>query len=374
MNRRVIFNYKGLDAVLSHNSNPGIDSLLSSTILGTKGGMRYMLRSITSRIAAYRNIWFVSLYKGNRLTGTIGLCYREISQGDNKLNGTYLRYLAVIPGFQTSVENKGESGKRHENISSESMKGKILAFFSKPYLLDLPGCEKGDKNVMYVYVESKNERSKNIIHQVDFQYIRSFLTVAFSRFSPKIDNRVEKLNKDDEKKALSLLREYYKDYSFYTDEFTLFENRYFVIKIDGEIVAGLSVIPTTYKIVDMPGVWGWVFMNILHRLPWYRRLFQPGEFKFLVFGSIYVKEGHEKDLEALMESVCASEGYNTGLTWVDDHSPLFGILREDINMGAINRMLNAKPGLVYANFINLDEKEKEFFYEKPAFISGFDFT
>ncbi|MCD4769820.1 MAG: hypothetical protein K8R35_06610 [Bacteroidales bacterium] len=76
MEDRVILSYKGLDAVMSYNSNPGIDSLLSSTILGTKGGMRYMLRSISSRIAAYRNIRFISLYKDNRLTGTIGLCPR----------------------------------------------------------------------------------------------------------------------------------------------------------------------------------------------------------------------------------------------------------------------------------------------------------
>jgi hypothetical protein len=43
-------------------------------------------------------------------------------------------------------------------------------------------------------------------------------------------------------------------------------------------------------------------------------------------------------------------------------------------MGALNRMLNAKPGLVYSRFINLSEKEKEYFYYAPAYISGFDFS
>jgi hypothetical protein len=37
-------------------------------------------------------------------------------------------------------------------------------------------------------------------------------------------------------------------------------------------------------------------------------------------------------------------------------------------------MLNAKPGLVYVRFINLNEKEKELFYNAPAYVSGFDFT
>jgi hypothetical protein len=43
-------------------------------------------------------------------------------------------------------------------------------------------------------------------------------------------------------------------------------------------------------------------------------------------------------------------------------------------MGALNRMLNAKPGLVYSRFINLSENEKECFYNAPAYISGFDFS
>ena len=43
-------------------------------------------------------------------------------------------------------------------------------------------------------------------------------------------------------------------------------------------------------------------------------------------------------------------------------------------MGALNRMLNAKPGLVYALFSGLTTEETEKFYDSPAFISGFDFS
>jgi hypothetical protein len=43
-------------------------------------------------------------------------------------------------------------------------------------------------------------------------------------------------------------------------------------------------------------------------------------------------------------------------------------------MGALNRLLNAKPGLVYTKFINLTDEEKDNFYDAPACISGFDFS
>jgi hypothetical protein len=49
-------------------------------------------------------------------------------------------------------------------------------------------------------------------------------------------------------------------------------------------------------------------------------------------------------------------------------------MRTTVKMGALNRMLNAKPELVYSRFINLSEKEKEYFYNAPAYISGFDFS
>ena len=52
-------------------------------------------------------------------------------------------------------------------------------------MLDLNSVFEGDKHIMYAFLESKNERSKNLVHQAGYEYIRSFLTVAFSRFSPK---------------------------------------------------------------------------------------------------------------------------------------------------------------------------------------------
>ena len=43
-------------------------------------------------------------------------------------------------------------------------------------------------------------------------------------------------------------------------------------------------------------------------------------------------------------------------------------------MGPFDRMLNAKPGLVYGKFVNLTDQEKEMFYDAPAYISGYDFS
>jgi len=115
-------------------------------------------------------------------------------------------------------------------------------------------------------------------------------------------------------------------------------------------------------------------MKVLPKAPYFRRLFHPGEFRFLVFDAIYCKEGKESLLGNLFESACASEGFNTALMWLDDRSQLYDKMRTIVRMGALNRMMNAKPGLVYSRFINMSEKEMEYFYNAPAYISGFDFS
>ena len=375
MFEKKLFDYKGLEVRVSDYATEGIFDILNHAVQGSEGGLRFSLQNIAPRIAAYKDqIRFVSLYKKNKITGTVGSCYRVSGSGNLRYPTSYLRYLAFQSIYQS---DSGWRKKRKVLIKPEkddSFKQKTLEIFSKPHLLDLNNVFEGDKHIMYAFVESMNERSKNIVHQAGYEYIRSFLTVTFSRFSPKADKCVFKL-RDDEKNGMeSLLWEFYKEYSFFSTDYSFFGDKYYVLKEGDEIIAGVSAIPSVYKVYDVPGIWGWVMMKVLPKTPYFRRLFHPGEFRFLVFDAIYCKEGKESLLGKLFESACAAEGFHTALTWLDDHSQLYDKMRTIVRMGALNRMMNAKPGLVYSRFINMSEKEKEYFYNAPAYISGFDFS
>lgn len=337
--------------------------------------MKYQHLDTPAHIKAYKNnIRFASLYLGSRLMGTLGFCYRKISTAGKTIHGSYLRYYSFIPMVQAILGAKSKFEKRRQRPVHDSLKSKILALFGKPHLLDFPGHKEKDKLVIFAYAESRNEQLKNMINQIGFEHIRSFLTVAFSRYNPKEKPGVSLLQPNDRDEMKKLLAEFYSEYSFYNDEFAFCYDKCYVIKEGDEIIAGLSVIPNSIRLIEMPGIWGWIIMKILPRAPFYRRLFQPEEFRFLIFESIYYKKGKEKALEKLMESVCAIEGYNRGLAWLDDRSELYDMLRSEINMGIINRMLNARPGLIYSRFINMNEDEKEDFFERPAYISSFDFS
>jgi hypothetical protein len=375
MFEKKVFDYKGLEVRVSDYANDGILDILNHAVQGSEGGLRFSLQNIGPRIAAYKNqIRFVSLYKKNHITGTVGSCFRVSGQGSLRYPTSYLRYLA----FQSTYQSDFDWRKRRKVLikpeKDDNFKQKTLEIFSKPHLLDLNNVFEGDRHIMYAFVESMNERSKNLVHQAGYEYIRSFLTVAFSRFSPKPDRRVVKLKDEEKAKMESLLREYYLDYSFFSTDYSFFGDRYYVLKEGDEIVAGVNAIPSVYKVYDVPGIWGWVMMSVLPKTPYFRRLFRPEEFRYLVFDAIYCRKGCENLLGTLFESTCAAEGFHTGLTWLDDHSQLYDKMRTIVKMGALNRMLNAKPGLVYSRFINLSEKEKECFYNAPAYISGFDFS
>jgi hypothetical protein len=375
MFERNVFDYKGLEVKISDHANDGILEILNHAIQGSEGGLRFSLQNIAPRIAAYKDkIRFVSLYKKKQITGTVGSCFRISGQGKLKYPTSYLRYLAFQSTYQSDLSWRERRKESKKPDKDDSFKQKTLEIFSKPHLLELNDVFEGDKHISFAFVESMNERSKNLVNQAGYEYIRSFLTIAFSRFYPKQDKRVVKLRDEEKVKMESLLLDYYRDYSFFSAEYSFFGDNYYVLKEGEEIVAGVNAIPSVYKVYDVPGIWGWVMMKVLPRTPFYRKLFRPGEFKHLVFDAIYCKNGREGLLADLFESACAAEGFHTGLTWLDDRSQLYDKIKTGVKMGALNRMLNAKPGLVYTKFINLMQEEKDYFYDAPAYISGFDFS
>jgi hypothetical protein len=368
-----VLDYKKLSVKKIDHPDDEIISLLKNTIQGSEGGMRYSVQNTEEKVKALGDsLSFLALYRRNSLAGVIGLCSRDTYTCGVKYASTFVRYLAMQSTYQTV---KAPEGKRERlSFTEESFKQKILDLFKGPQQDEKEAGDSVLPHVMYAYVESRNERSKNLIHQAGYEYIRSFLTVAFSRFNPLTNPSVARLLPEEEPAMASLLAEQYHNYAFYYDDFSFYDHKYYVMRRNGTIVAGVNVIPALYRIVNVPGLWGWIMMKLLPVTPFFRRLFKPDEFRYLVLNAIYCPKGNEDLLPDLFEAVCAEEGYHTALTWLDDHSELYESVRTNRRMGAINRMLNAKPGLIYASFSGLTEKEKEKFYECPAYISGFDFS
>ena len=373
MDHESIIDYKKLEIKKVEKADDEIIGLLSETVLGAEGGMQYSMQNTEERIKSYgAGLTFMALYKKNSLKGVIGLCRRKTLNCGIPYESTHLRYLSIRSAFQTEKAPDRQSDR--ESTVEDSFKQKILSLFKGPQPDETGPGGKEAPHVMYAYVESKNERSKNLINKAGYEYIRSFLTVAFSRFSPRRSPAVTRLLPEEEPAMRHLLEEQYRNYCFYSDEFSFIDHKYYVLKKDNVIVAGVCAIPARYRVVNVPGLWGWLMMKVMPVTPFFKRLFQPEEFRYIILNAIYCRKGSEDLLPDLFEAVCAEEGYHTALTWHDDHSDLFEVLRTNRRMGALNRMLNAKPGLIYASFTGMQPGETDKFYEFPAYISGFDFS
>ena len=77
MQEQRIITHEGLEVRISGTANEDILSILNQAVQGSERGMRFRLQNIPARIEAYGDqIRFVSLYKKNRIAGTVGSCYR----------------------------------------------------------------------------------------------------------------------------------------------------------------------------------------------------------------------------------------------------------------------------------------------------------
>ncbi|MFO7574120.1 MAG: hypothetical protein R6W67_03075 [Bacteroidales bacterium] len=375
MRDRTVFSYKGLEVKVSGEACDEVERLLSETVMGSEGGMQYVVRNIPEKLEAYGDrIRLVSLWRNYSLAGVIGACYREFVLNGVRNKCTFLRYLSLRQIYQTVRVFEKRPGRERKGIGGEGFKKQALKMFSQPHLLGFPGVKENERHILYAYVESRNERTKNIVQQAGYEYIRSFLTVAFSRFSPVASGSVSRAAEKDYPVIRKLLAEYYEGYSFFSDTMAFQGDNFYVLRENGRIIAGVAAVPTEYVIHNVPGVWGWIMMKILPFAPYWRRLFKPGLFKFTALDSIFHLPGRADVLATLFESVCAATGNNTALTWADDRGPLYDTLRTQVDLGALNRLLNAKPGLVYARFTDIAGDERDMFYDAPAYISGFDFS
>ncbi len=237
------------------------------------------------------------------LAGAIGLCSRKTTCCGKEYDSTFLRYLSVRSSFQiTKVADHRREKLAH---AEDSFKQQIFSMFSNPSGLPRGREDASVPHIVYACVEGENERSKNFVRQAGYEHIRSLRTVAFSRFKPDPNPSVTKLSAEEEPAVAKLLADQYRDYCFYNGQFSFLNHRYYVLRKDNKIVAGVCALPTTFRIIDFPGLQGWMLLKVLPYLPLFKKLFQPGEFRFLIFDSIFCREGNDHLLADLFEAVCA---------------------------------------------------------------------
>jgi hypothetical protein len=371
--QKEITKYYSLQVEVEQEPGQDIINHLKNTVIGTPGRLLYRLTGIEKKIRLLGPSYFLVLRKLNRLIGTIGFVFRNTYNQTVSHNSWYIRYFSIRAPLRTRVhkkENYDDKPSTGDNIIKDSIKD----YFYEPDRLLGKISDPGQKTFMYAYIERENIRSKLFSDLMEFQTVRNFSTYFFSRISPKIHPGAQRIKEEEKTGMLILLKRFYKGFNMYTEQYIFYEGNYYLLKLNNEIVAAVQANQETWEIIKKPGFKGKLLSDIIPHLPGVSKIFDPKNFRFAAMEGIYYKQGYEKHLLTLFESVCALTNTHFALMWLDTDSPVTRTIDKLGQRGLLSRLIKPVEANIIVKFINFSEEEKESFRNNPAYLSCFDVT
>lgn len=361
-----------IELKLEQKANEDVRALLNKTILGTPGGIQYKLSNINDKIDRLEDTQFLCLNLRGRTIGTIALS-RRIFEHDNfhPLATDYIRYLS-IKGLMRD-ESKHKSKKQKSTRKNNKTKALVASFFEDSSKIKGDSIPSSSDYIMYAFVDSHNERSANLVESNGFKTYRKFKTIAYNNFSCKKQTQVKKLEDSVYKEQVKqYLYKEYSEHSLYHPNLINLKEDYWILEENGQLIAGIKVRPTSWKILNLPGMYGKFLVNYLPKINFFKRHMNPKDFRFLACEGIIVRDGHEQKLTKLLEGVCYEHKTSIAMFWFDTKSPLLKRLSKIRKMGILKKMLNFKPASLYIRAEKISSKTDQLLQERPTYISAYD--
>jgi Acetyltransferase (GNAT) family len=348
MIENVIYEDQNLKIVLEFSPNSAAINLLKKVIYGTNGP-RYINTGQEEKLANIKNPYFFRLIKNGETIGFCCLCKRLIDSKSSPYVAFYGRYFVIEPALQ---------GQKYGGFLTKQMEEYLLKTEEKPL-------------VFYAYIEENNLKSLNVTKQLQIVPFATMKTRIFTRIFPKLNPQIERLSEEDKKPFLDKLATYFTKHSFRNLENINYQNNYFVIKHQGEIVAGLQANPQRWQIVKMNGLSGKILLNILPHIPIFRKIFNPKNYEFLAIEGVYIKQGFQDQLYPLIEGLLCQFSIHSALFQLDSNDPLIDFFKKNGKLGILNALKKDINTYVTVRAKGIVEDD---FKEDFVYVSSFDFT
>lgn len=348
---------------------------IETTYLGTPGGLQYHHTTGIDKLKKIKNCYFVFLRRSGNMLGSIGYVVRNTKTGDLDHKTWLIRYFSVKAPLRTEKKAKRKIKKRPISDRAVSMLKNITHIFhdNPERLIDLDVPEI-PKAVIYGLVEKNNDRSRNFAEIGGFSKTGDVLSFMFSRLRQRKGIPVEPLLKDEIPAMKSLLLDFYNDYAFYFDEYLFINDDYYVLRQDGEIVAGLQANEERWEIKTIGNDFLDTIIKFITRIPLIGKRFTYEKMKFLGIEGIYYKDGHEADFYRLLEGVLTLKDHYLALLIMDTRSREYKMFNTMKKLGPVNTFLGSFDADIYTKFFSFPEEEKKETAGKPVYISIYDNT
>lgn len=307
---------------LSEKPTPEIVDLLTEVTLGTTG-VRYKHLDTAKRVLQIDNPLFFYIQRQQKVLGNITFCRRN--------QDWYIRYFAFRTNLQRSTDTKTE------DKSNSLLKTEIEYFFQSAMSGDVDGNE---VDRMYAYIDPKNDRSKWMSKNFNFQTVAQLSTQTFSRFFAKKSPRfkiIDAANTDMHQRVRHAFQNHAFFFEYYLDKdpFAVIENE------QEEIIAFARISKAHWHIESLGGKWGEQKAKLLSKTPILNRLVNPEKHTFVVPDSVWVKDNDPTILTELFESMIAYTQANMLIWWVDNKEPLHQQAKKQVKWGPLHPILGA---------------------------------
>jgi RimJ/RimL family protein N-acetyltransferase len=324
---------------------------LDSIAWGNEGAV-YEHKNTVEHIRQLHQPTLMAIHENNEIQATAVFCNARVSAGAASYNCFYIRYFA----------------------SSERIRGKGVMKKYGVKVMEAIRENETEKTLFFACIEKGNKVSYRTVEKAGYENIGTVKTNGFSRYFPKNNPDLEEVKTDSARnEVLSLLKSQYADHSLAQFTSIFLNDDYFVLRKEGEIVAGCQVHRVHWVVNRMPGFIGKLVMNVVPLIPVLNQLFNPKRFEFLAFEGIYVKPGFENSLEQLFEGLLAKEKLKSSMYWLGENCPVRQRIQKNGKPGLIHSFVKDSDVYIMASFHGLSEAEISDVKARPLFASGFDY-
>lgn len=324
---------------------------LDSISWGNEGAL-YEHKNTKERIKAIKNPILLGIYEGDHIRATAVFVTTTVTENHKRYHLIYVRY------FASSKEIRGKGIIKHFSIK----------------VMELIRESETEQTIYMGCVEKENKSSYKVVQSAGYSKFGTVKTLGFSRWFPNDDKRIQQvLKKDEQDEVIALLTKQYERHALARFDYLFLKDNYYVIREDGDIVAGCQYHRAHWVIHNMKGLMGNIIMKGVPIIPVLNTLFNPKRFEFLAFEGIYVKSGYEDQLYALFEGLLAKEHLKSSMFWLGETCPIRTQLLKKGHLGLIHRFVKDSDIEIMTAYKNITASEITDMTSKPLFASAFDF-
>ena len=352
MTDTIVYQPPGYTIWQSDTITEAMIQLLDATTWGTDGAVFDHLDT-RKKILSIPDPTVIYMTDAQGLVAMAVLCRNRVSSGDTARKSYFIRYFAAHPRIQGQ--------------------GIIKTFAEK--VMGLLRDEEADPCIFFATIENGNRRSYRTTVRAGYEQIATLKTINFSRLSPKPKaiRRIE--DREEQGRLRALLEKTYHGHAFVQFTRLFQDDGYFVLERDGQLLAGAQVLENRWALKSMGGWSGWLVVNVLPRLPFVSRVFNPRRFNFLSFEALYCHDGRIEYVYELLEGLLARFQLHLPLFWLDERSPLYQeIGRTEKQLGPFSRFTKGTDIRVMVSYANIPADEIHRIEQQPVYTSSFDFV